>query len=176
MCDFKWILKCIIIFPFPNVWFFFRMGRWYIRLVAIQSNVFPQVICFGSNLPRRTCNGHSVPAGFALYQPRMAFSARVIFLTIPEQFLHLPYNQNLTHWARLTHICVSKLTIIGSDNGMSPDRRQAIIRTNAGILLIRTTGTNVNEILCEDRTFSLEEMRVKISYGKGVYFGSASMC
>ena len=33
----------------------------------------------------------------------------------------------LTHWGRVTHICVSKLTIIGSDNGLSPGRRQAII-------------------------------------------------
>ena len=41
----------------------------------------------------------------------------------------------LTHWGRVIHICVSKLTIIGSDNGLSPGRRQAIIWTNAGILL-----------------------------------------
>ena len=40
----------------------------------------------------------------------------------------------LTHWGRVTHICVSKLTIIGSDNGLSPDRRQAITWTNAGLL------------------------------------------
>ena len=33
----------------------------------------------------------------------------------------------LTHWGRVTHICVSKLIIIGSDNGLSPSRRQAII-------------------------------------------------
>ena len=33
----------------------------------------------------------------------------------------------LTHCGRATHICVSKLTIIGSDNGLSPGRRQAII-------------------------------------------------
>ena len=38
----------------------------------------------------------------------------------------------LTHWGRVTYICVSKLTIIGSDNDVSPDRRQAIIWTNAG--------------------------------------------
>ena len=49
---------------------------------------------------------------------------------------------NLTHWGRVTHICVSKLTIIGSDNGLSPGRRQAIIWTNAGILLIGPLGTN----------------------------------
>ena len=36
----------------------------------------------------------------------------------------------------MTHICVGKTTIIGSDNGLSPDRRQAIIWTNAGILMI----------------------------------------
>ena len=29
----------------------------------------------------------------------------------------------LTHWGRVTYICVSKLTIIGSDNGLSPGVR-----------------------------------------------------
>ena len=53
----------------------------------------------------------------------------------------------LIHWDRVTHICISKLTNIGSDNGLSPGRRQAIIWTNAGILLIRTLGTNFSEIL-----------------------------
>ena len=33
----------------------------------------------------------------------------------------------LTHWGRVTHICVSELVTIGSDNGLSPGRRQAII-------------------------------------------------
>ena len=42
----------------------------------------------------------------------------------------------------MTHICVGKLIIIGSDNGLSPDRRQAIIWTNAGILLIGPLETN----------------------------------
>ena len=42
----------------------------------------------------------------------------------------------LTHWGRMTHICVSELTIIGPDNGLSPGRRQAIIWTNAGIYII----------------------------------------
>ena len=41
--------------------------------------------------------------------------------------LHLPSENRLTHWGRVTHICVSKLTIIGSDNGLSPERRQANI-------------------------------------------------
>ena len=50
----------------------------------------------------------------------------------------------LTHWGWATHTCVDNLTIIGSDNGLSLDRRQAIIETNAGILLIRPLGTNLN--------------------------------
>ena len=45
----------------------------------------------------------------------------------------------------MTHICVSKLTIIGSDKGLPPDRSQAIIRTNAGILLIGPLGINICE-------------------------------
>ena len=36
----------------------------------------------------------------------------------------------LTHWGRVAHICVSKINIIGSDNGLSPGRLQAIIYLN----------------------------------------------
>ena len=53
----------------------------------------------------------------------------------------------LTHWGRVMNICVRKLTIIGSDNGLLHGWHQAIIWTNAGILLIRTFGTNFSEIL-----------------------------
>ena len=41
----------------------------------------------------------------------------------------------LIHWGRVAHICISKLTITGSDNGSSPGQHQAIIWTSAGILL-----------------------------------------
>ena len=63
----------------------------------------------------------------------------------------------------MTHICVSKLTIIGSDNGLSPGRRQAIIWTNAGILLIGPLGTNFSEIYIEILTFSFKKMHMKVS-------------
>ena len=59
----------------------------------------------------------------------------------------------LTHWGRVTHICITYLTIIASDNGLSPGRRQAIIWTNAGILLIGPLGTNFSEILIGIQTF-----------------------
>ena len=69
----------------------------------------------------------------------------------------------LTHWGRVTHICVSDLTSIGSDNGLSPGRRQAIIWTNAGILLIRPLETNFSEFLVEILIFSFKKMRLKVS-------------
>ena len=65
----------------------------------------------------------------------------------------------LTHCGRVTHICVGNLAIIGSDNGLSPDRCQAIIWTNDGILLIGPLGTNFSEILIKIQTFSLKEIR-----------------
>ena len=73
---------------------------------------------------------------------------------------------HLTHWGRVTHICVSELTIIGSDNGLSPGRRQAIIWTNDGILLIRPLGTNFSEILIGIQTFSFKKMHLKMSSAK----------
>ena len=62
--------------------------------------------------------------------------------------------------------CVSKLNIIGSDNGLLPGRRQAIIWFNAGILIIRTLGTNCSEFLSEIHKFSLKKMHLKVSSGK----------
>ena len=72
----------------------------------------------------------------------------------------------LTHWGGETHICVGKLTIIASDNGLSPGRRQAIIWTDVRILLIGPLGTNFNEILIEIHTFSFKKMRLKMSSAK----------
>ena len=72
----------------------------------------------------------------------------------------------LTHWGRVTHICVSKHTIIGSNNGLSPGRRQAIIWTNAGILLIGTLGTKFSEILIENRIFSFKKIGLNVSSTK----------
>ena len=66
-------------------------------------------------------------------------------------------NKPLTHWGRVTHICVSKLTSIASDNGLSPGQRQAIIRNIAGIMLLGPFGTNFSEILIEIQTFSLKK-------------------
>ena len=51
------------------------------------------------------------------------YISRHIFMQLAPTFTQ----SALTHWGRVTHICVSKLSILGSDNGLSPGRRQAII-------------------------------------------------
>ena len=78
---------------------------------------------------------------------------------------------HLTHWRWVKHICVSKLTIIGSDNGLSRGRRPAIIWTNAGILLIGPRGTTFSEILIGIHRFSFKKIHLKMSSAKWRPFG-----
>ena len=56
-----------------------------------------------------------------------------------------------THWGRATHISVSKLPIVDSDNGM---------------LLIGPMGTKFSEVLIKLCTFSFQKMHLKMSSGK----------
>ena len=66
----------------------------------------------------------------------------------------------------MTQICIGKLTTIGSDNGLSPGRWQAIIWTGAGTLLIGPLGTNFSEILMGIQTFSFKKMHLKMLSAK----------
>ena len=66
----------------------------------------------------------------------------------------------------MTHICVSKLTAIDSDNSLSPGQRQSTIWTNAGILLTVPLGTRFSEILIKINTFSFKKVHFKISSSK----------
>ena len=72
----------------------------------------------------------------------------------------------LTHWGRVTHICAGNLTNIGSDNGLSPGRRQAITWTNVGMMFIVPLGTHFSEMLVEIQTFSFKKIHLKMSSGK----------
>ena len=67
----------------------------------------------------------------------------------------------LTLCDRVTHIYDANLTIFGLDNGLSPGRRQAIIWTTAGILLMdpwEQTSVKVKIL-----TFSLKKTHLKVS-------------
>ena len=72
----------------------------------------------------------------------------------------------LTLWGRVTHMRVSKLIIIGSDNGLSPSHRQAIIWNNDGILLNGPSRTNLNDISIEIYAFSFKKIHLKMASAK----------
>ena len=55
------------------------------------------------------------------------------------------------------HICIGNLPITDSDNGLSPSLRQAIIWTNAGILLIGTLRTNFSENFNQNHNIFIQE-------------------
>ena len=77
--------------------------------------------------------------------------------------IYVSYMIQLNQWIPMTHICVSKVTIIGSNNGLSPDRRQSIIWTNARMLLIWPLGTNFSEILIDIYISLFKTMHLKMS-------------
>ena len=91
------------------------------------------------------CNNKIIPGKLHKFdnfrqQMAMTISTGCCWVTLP--LMNFAYHSCLTHWGRVTHICVSKLIIIGSNNGLSPGRHQAIIWTNAGIKLIGWTLRN----------------------------------
>ena len=81
-----------------------------------------------------------------------------------------PTELKLSHWGEVMHICVSKLTTIGSDNGLSPGRCQAVIWTIAGILLIEPLGTDFSENLIEIPTISSRKCIWKCHLQNGAPF------
>ena len=107
---------------------------------------------------------------------RFVCSLYYIKYPVIQRLLMIPSMQFLTYWGRVTNICVSKLTIIGSNNGLSPDRRQAIIWTNAGLLLIRPLGTNFSKILIEILKFSFKKSVWMCRLRNGGHFVPALMC
>ena len=76
---------------------------------------------------------------------------------LPLYIIYYATARSLTYWDRVTHITVSKVNTIGSDDGLSPGPHQAIIWTNAGLVSIVTLGTNSIEIISEIQTFSLKK-------------------
>ena len=89
-----------------------------------------------------------------------------IFLGIYCSIFFHRFRTRSIRWGKVTHICVSELTIIDSDNGLSPGWHQAVIWANAGRLLIEPLGTNFSEILIEIYTFSFKNMYLKMSSAK----------
>ena len=100
---------------------------------------------------------------------RQATKQAIIRTNVYQDFCHhmaLMHSIELTHWGRVTHLCVSKPTRIASHSGLSPGRRQAIIWNEAGILLIEHLGINFSDISIEIQTFALKKIRLKMASAK----------
>ena len=90
------------------------------------------------------------------------------FLILQDYASHVPKHLLIEADGRI--YASGKLIIIGSDNGLSPTRPQAIIWTTAGILLIGPSGTNFSEIFIGIQTFSVKKMHLKMSYARSCSF------
>ena len=66
----------------------------------------------------------------------------------------------------MTHVCVSNLATIGSDNGLSPGQRKAIIWAKDGIFFYWTLGTKFKEILIKIQNSLFTKMHLHISSAK----------
>ena len=132
----------------------------------IQENAFKNIVC--------NMAASFVPSlNMLIYWPlQCGCNLKSVFSMLSSwlnfQSIH-PYRAYLilTHWDRLrvTHICVGNLTIISSDNGLLPGRRQTVFWTNAGKLLIGPLGTNFSEILIKIHKFSFKKMHLKMLSG-----------
>ena len=86
----------------------------------------------------------------------------------PKSLQYISHNEPTRYWVSfvslspMTHSCVNKLTTIGSDDGLSRGRRQAIIWTNAGILSIGPLGTNLREIY--EFTFTKRHLEISVKW------------
>ena len=77
----------------------------------------------------------------------------------------VPEANTLTHWGRVMDKYASWI-IIGSGNGLSPVRRQAITWTSDVLLLIGPSGTKFSEIFIKIKMFSFTKLHLKMSSAK----------
>ena len=147
---------------FPSLEEFFASSRYECRGQVITPTVYVGVITC-------PCAWYLFMAGESLFE---AYSKS----QDADGSTCIVFYSGLTHWGRVTHICVGKRIIIGSDNGLSRGRRQAIIWTNAGILWFGPLRTNFSEILSEIHSFSFKKMHLKMSSAKWRPFVPASIC
>ena len=103
-------------------------------------------------------------------------TCRVILLGVTETLVDNNF------WGRVTQTCISKLIMIGPDNGLSPDWRQAILWTNGIILLIGPMGINTSENLIATNTLSfrknlgLNVLNLTVSSGTVITYFNISYC
>ena len=119
---------------------------------------------------------HWLASGLVWYVPGCIWYELHLFkqnciLGVQDYKCHTHFIKNRQFWVSLrwcpvTDNYVGKLTVIGSDNGLLPGRRQAIIWTRAGIFLVGPLRTNCNNILIGIHIFSLTKIRFRMPSAK----------
>ena len=96
-----------------------------LKLGNVLPTIFDKILC--NALKKHTPKEHGIRVPYRICDITNweRFQTHDQLLTLEHVYKYCA--DILTHRGRVTHTCVSKLTIIGSDNGLSPDRRQAII-------------------------------------------------
>ena len=126
--------------------FGYDSNEWLMQLLNIIGIICKPLAVLGMIIVWRRYNNSSENKNL-LFRQDNAFTIIYRLIDLLSYLIASP-RSHLTHWGWMMHICVSKQTIIGSDNGLSP------VWSNDGILLIGTLVTNFNEILGEIYTFS----------------------
>ena len=80
-----------------------------------------------------------------------------------SQNIPVSAHEGLTFWGRVAHICLSKLIIIDSDNGLYPGRHQCIVWTDAGILLFGPLEINFSE-MCQSNLVKRHSVYCYVQY------------
>ena len=145
------------------------------KLLAYLDNNFHQTC--GSYIQWSICNKWSDTkydgSSWWLQMAWCQIGTRTSATTIMTDMINVPVNisqsiykafQPLTHLPLVPYIYASVNQVsIGSDNGLSPIWRQAIISINVGLLSIGVpSGTNFSEILIKIQNFSITKIHMKI--------------
>ena len=89
-----------------------------------------------------------------------------VYILISKYITQIRYTRFLAqNGAGLIYAPVNRVSI-GSDNDLTPIRRQAIIWNNAGFLSIRPLWTHLREISIKRQNFSFTKMNLEISSAK----------
>ena len=136
-------VKAIQKLHYNTLWFFFSPVGWALNMVMV---IFYGMVCKVIPMILKTKYSRRARSLWWLLMPWQCKSTMV-----------------LTHWGQEIHIRISKQSIIGSDNGLSPGQHQASIRTNPVILSIGHIGTHFNEISIEIHIFSFKKLHFQMS-------------
>ena len=123
----------------------------WMKIVKLESN-FTKICFRGSDWQSQHCSYNGLA-------PRRLLSNPLI-----DNLLTLIYITRLSPYCRI--YASVNLVSIGSDNGLSPIRRKAIIYTSSELLSIGPFGINLSEILIKIQNFTFTEMHMKISFPK----------